>query len=72
MGVVKAAGGYPLDDARGKAISGLADDLPDTKVLHASTALDKSVTEAQARAYERVARVGWRMRATGAISDIGR
>ena len=59
VGVVTAAGGYPLDDARGKAISRLADDLPDTRVLHAGTALDESVTEAQARAYERVARVGW-------------
>ena len=42
LGVVLAAGGYPLDYDRGDAISGLDDDLPDTKVFHAGTA----VTEA--------------------------
>ena len=77
VGVVLAAGGYPLDYATGRAISGLEDDLPDTKVFHAGTALagdrtvtsggrvlcvtalGESVTEARARAYERVARVSW-------------
>ena len=38
LGVVLAAGGYPLDYAKGDAISGLDDDLPDTKVFHAGTA----------------------------------
>lgn len=38
LGVVLAAGGYPLDYDQGDAISGLDDDLPDTKVFHAGTA----------------------------------
>ena len=77
VGVVMAAGGYPLDYARGRAIEGLEEDVPDTKVFHAGTALadgravtnggrvlcvtalGASVTEAQVRAYERVARVRW-------------
>ena len=77
VGVVMAAGGYPLDYARGRPIDGLEEDLPDTKVFHAGTALagdravtdggrvlcvtalGASVTEAQALAYERVARVRW-------------
>ena len=77
VGVVMAAGGYPLDYARGSVIDGLEDDLPDTKVFHAGTALaggrtvtnggrvlcvtalGASVTEAQALAYERAARVRW-------------
>ena len=50
LGVVMAAGGYPLDYASGDAINGLSADLselhPDTKVFHAGTALknDKIVT----------------------------
>ena len=77
VGVVMAAGGYPLDYARGRVIDGLDDDLPDAKVFHAGTALaggrtvtnggrvlcvtalGASVTEAQALAYERAARVRW-------------
>ena len=39
VGVVLAAGGYPGDYAKGDAISGLDDDLPDTRVFHAGTAL---------------------------------
>ena len=39
LGVVLAAGGYPLAYDRGDPISGLDDDIPDTKVLHAGTAL---------------------------------
>ena len=39
VGVVMAAGGYPLDYARGRAIAGLDDDLPNTRVFHAGTAL---------------------------------
>ena len=72
-----AAGGYPLDYARGRVIDGLDDDLPDAKVFHAGTALagdravtdggrvlcvtalGASVTEAQALAYKRAARVRW-------------
>ena len=37
VGVVLAAGGYPNDYARGDAIDGLDDELPDTKVFHAGT-----------------------------------
>ena len=50
LGVVLAAGGYPLDYASGEAISGLSAGLdkehPDTKVFHAGTALkdDEIVT----------------------------
>ena len=39
VGVVMAAGGYPVEYAKGRAIGGLGDDLPDTKVFHAGTAL---------------------------------
>ncbi len=39
LGVVLAAGGYPLAYDRGDAITGLDDDLPDSKVFHAGTAL---------------------------------
>ncbi len=39
LGVVMAAGGYPLDYAKGDPISGLDKDLLDTKVFHAGTAL---------------------------------
>ena len=37
LGVVMAAGGYPLDYAKGDAIAGLDDDLANTKVFHAGT-----------------------------------
>lgn len=40
LGVVLAAGGYPLDYAKGAVISGLDDELPQTKVFHAGTALN--------------------------------
>ena len=77
VGVVMAAGGYPLDYAKGRAIRGLEEDPPDTKIFHAGTALaggltvtnggrvlcvtalGNSVTDAQARAYNRVERVQW-------------
>ena len=77
VGVVMAAGGYPLDYARGRAIRGLEEEPPDTKIFHAGTALaggltvtnggrvlcvtalGNSVTDAQARAYNRVERVQW-------------
>jgi len=39
VGVVLAAGGYPGDYAKGHEIEGLDDDLPDTRVFHAGTAL---------------------------------
>ena len=41
LGVVLASGGYPLDYETGHVIQGLdaQDDLPDTKVFHAGTAL---------------------------------
>ena len=39
VGVVMAAGGYPLDYASGRAIAGLDDALGNTKVFHAGTAL---------------------------------
>ena len=39
VGVVMAAGGYPLDYASGRAIAGLDDTLGNTKVFHAGTAL---------------------------------
>ena len=38
LGVVLTAGGYPLAYDTGDAISGLDDDLPDSKVFHAGTA----------------------------------
>jgi len=46
VGVVLAAGGYPGDYAKGHEIFGLDDELPDTRVFHAGTALagDKVVT----------------------------
>ena len=37
VGVVMAAGGYPDAYAKGSAISGLKDDIEDTKVFHAGT-----------------------------------
>ena len=37
LGVVLAAGGYPLAYGRGDVITGLGDDLPDAKVFHAGT-----------------------------------
>ena len=40
LGVVMAAGGYPLDYAKGKVIDGLDIDVAQTKVFHAGTALD--------------------------------
>ena len=40
LGVVLASGGYPLDYRTGDVISGLDDDLPDTKVFHAGTAMN--------------------------------
>ena len=39
LGVVLASGGYPLSYATGDLIEGLDEDLPDTKVFHAGTAL---------------------------------
>jgi phosphoribosylamine--glycine ligase len=77
LGVVMAAGGYPGNYEKGKIISGLEADLPDTRVFHAGTALKDeqvvtsggrvlcvcglgdSVTDAQARAYQRVAGIHW-------------
>ena len=77
VGVVLAAGGYPGDYAKGAAIDGLAQDLPDTRVFHAGTAargnevvtsggrvlcvvgIGRSVREAQARAYARIAGIRW-------------
>ena len=46
VGVVMAAGGYPLAYESGHAISGIDDALADTKVFHAGTALagDRVVT----------------------------
>ena len=38
VGVVMAAGGYPIAYDKGDAITGLDDDLVDTKVFHAGTA----------------------------------
>lgn len=40
VGVVMAAGGYPQSYAKGSEISGLADDIADTKVFHAGTRLE--------------------------------
>ncbi|MFT7654801.1 MAG: phosphoribosylamine--glycine ligase [Limisphaerales bacterium] len=81
LGVVMAAGGYPLNYDKGDAITGLEKDLLDTKVFHAGTTLDddgvvvtnggrvlcvvglgSNVSNAQARAYERVDLIGWRGR----------
>jgi phosphoribosylamine--glycine ligase len=39
LGVVMAAGGYPGSYEKGKVISGLHEDMPDSKVFHAGTAL---------------------------------
>ena len=41
LGVVLASGGYPLSYATGDAIAGLDEDVPDTKVFHAGTALEQ-------------------------------
>ncbi len=54
LGVVLAAGGYPLDYASGQAISGLSVHLdehhPDTKVFHAGTAIkDNEIVTAGGR-----------------------
>ena len=40
LGVVMAAAGYPGSYAKGHPIAGLDDDLPDTKIFHAGTAID--------------------------------
>ena len=40
VGVVMAAGGYPLAYESGHAISGIEDTMPDTKVFQAGTALE--------------------------------
>ena len=40
LGVVMAAGGYPLDYAKGDVISGLDDDIAHCKVFHAGTRAD--------------------------------
>ena len=40
LGVVMAASGYPASYDRGHPITGLDDDLPDTRVFHAGTAVD--------------------------------
>jgi phosphoribosylamine--glycine ligase len=40
LGVVMAAGGYPVSYAKGEAISGLDKGLVDTKVFHAGTKLE--------------------------------
>ena len=78
LGVVLAAGGYPLDYPSGDPITGLHDDMDDTKVFHAGTRSDDGqvvtsggrvlavvglgdgIVAAQAQAYARVARIGWR------------
>ena len=46
LGVVMAAAGYPGGYEKGHPITGLADDLPDTKAFHAGTAVagDRVVT----------------------------
>ena len=46
LGVVMAAGGYPDQYEKGDVISGLGEELPDTKVFHAGTSLvgDEVVT----------------------------
>ena len=50
VGVVMAAGGYPLAYESGHAIAGIDDAIPDTKVFHAGTALaDGSVVTAGGR-----------------------
>ena len=50
LGVVLTAGGYPLAYDTGDAISGLDDDLPDSKVFHAGTAMgEKGVVTAGGR-----------------------
>jgi len=42
LGVVLTAGGYPLAYDTGDAITGLDDDLPDSKVFHAGTAFGET------------------------------
>ena len=50
VGVVMAAGGYPLAYETGRAITGIDDALPDTKVFHAGTRLgDDGVVTAGGR-----------------------
>ncbi len=41
LGVVLASGGYPLDYRTGERIAGLDEDMPDTKVFHAGTKVDR-------------------------------
>ena len=78
LGVVLAAGGYPLAYSSGDPITGLDADMTDTKVFHAGTRSDNGdvvtsggrvlavvglgddIVAAQAKAYARVARIGWR------------
>ena len=78
LGVVLAAGGYPLAYESGDPITGLGDDTADSKVFHAGTRSDDGnivtsggrvlavvglgddIVAAQASAYARVARIGWR------------
>ena len=78
LGVVLAAGGYPLAYSSGDPIIGLDDAMADTKVFHAGTRSDNGdvvtsggrvlavvglgddIVAAQAKAYARVARIGWR------------
>ena len=42
LGVVLTAGGYPLAYDKGDAITGLDNDLPDSKVFHAGTAIGEA------------------------------
>lgn len=50
VGVVMAAGGYPLAYESGHAIAGIDDEIPNTKVFHAGTALaDGSVVTSGGR-----------------------
>ncbi|MCY4011716.1 MAG: phosphoribosylamine--glycine ligase [Gammaproteobacteria bacterium] len=78
LGVVLAAGGYPIAYESGDPITGLGDDIPNSKVFHAGTRSDNGnvvtsggrvlavvglgddIIAAQASAYARVARIGWR------------
>ncbi len=47
LGVVLAAGGYPLSYESGAAIAGLTDELAGTKVFHAGTALSEAAGQDQ-------------------------
>ena len=44
LGVVMAAAGYPGSYDKGHPIAGLDDDVPDTKVFHAGTSVDRDRT----------------------------